>query len=66
MQLPETPAQQIEDWRLKAGQERLKEAERIFWEVKNQVEREVRAEHPDWSREQMVFKIVRRLEVLAK
>jgi hypothetical protein len=42
----------------------LKEAERLFWEARNKIEREVLAVHPDWDIERVRWEIYWRLDAL--
>ena len=64
MSRPESTAEEITKWRSMTGQERLMEAERLFWEARSKIEREVRPEHPDWGKEETQWEIYRRLQAL--
>lgn len=49
----EPTPEQIKIFRAMSGEERLRLAERLYWSARNMKKAGVRAQHPEWSEEQI-------------
>jgi hypothetical protein len=54
-----TSPEQIKIFRSMTGQERLRLAERLYWSARKLKAAGVRAQHPDWTEDQIKAEVVR-------
>jgi hypothetical protein len=54
-----TSPEQIKIFRSMTGQERLRLAERLYWSARKMKAAGVRAQHPDWTEDQIKAEVVR-------